>query len=148
MRDRSWRVFDTSVYVAAIREGLDGPTFARLETAAPRTFLAAVVSAELRAGALDEAGRRLVADLVGRFTRLGRVVVPTDGSWDDAGDLLARISRREPRLRMKVRTLWNDALIALSARQIGATVVTANLDDFGLLRRYLRFEWEALPHGG
>ena len=142
-----WVVFDTNVYVAAIREGVSGPAFSRLEEAAPRTFLAAVVSAELRAGALDEAGRRVVLELVNRFDRLGRVVVPTGGSWNDAGDILARIAQRQPGLRTKARTLWNDALIALSARQIGATVVTENLDDFQLLHRYVRFELEAAPGG-
>jgi predicted nucleic acid-binding protein len=138
-------VFDTNVYVAALREGVSGPSFGRLEEAAPRTFLAAVVSAELRAGALDDAGRKVVVELVRRFHRLGRVVVPTAGSWDDAGDLLARIARREPGLRTKVRSLWNDVLIALSARQIGARVVTENLRDFRLLNRYVRFELEPAP---
>jgi predicted nucleic acid-binding protein len=138
-------VFDTNVYIAAIREGLGGPSFARLEDAAPRTFLAAVVSAELSAGALDEGGRRTVIALTRRFERVGRIVTPTAGSWNDAGDVLARIARRAPEFRTKVRGLWNDALIALSARQIGATVVTENLDDFRLLRRYVRFDLEAAP---
>lgn len=138
-----WLVFDTNVYVAALREGLEGPTVRRLEDASPRTFLASVVSAELRAGALDEAGRRAVIELVHRFERLGRVVVPTAGSWNEAGDVLARISRRDPRFRTRLRGLWNDTLIALSARQVGARLVTANLDDFGLLRRYVRFDFEA-----
>jgi predicted nucleic acid-binding protein len=138
-------VFDTNVYVAALREGLGGASFGRLEDAAPRTFLASVVSAELRAGALDEAGRRAVIELGQHFQRVGRVVVPTAGSWNDAGDLLARIARREPSFRMKLRGLRNDALIALSARQVGATLVTENLHDFELLRRYVRFELEGAP---
>lgn len=140
-----WMVFDTNIYVSAVREGLGGTAFGRLEEAGPRTFLASVVSAELRAGALDEAGRRAVIELVKRFERLGRVVTPTAGSWNDAGDVLARIARREPEFRTKVRGLWNDALIALSARQIGATLVTENLHDFGLLRRYVRFDLQAAP---
>jgi predicted nucleic acid-binding protein len=140
-----WIVFDTNIYVAALREGLDGVSFDRLQRAAPRTFLASVVSAELRAGVLDEAGRRAVIDLVRRFERLGRVVVPTTGMWNDAGDLLATIARREPTVRTKLRGLWNDALIALSARQIGAMVVTENVRDFALLRRYARFELETAP---
>src|SRR5262245_60747491 len=123
-------MFDTNVYVAALREGVGGPTFERLGDLAPRTFLASVVSAELRAGALDDVGRRSVAGLVAPFERLGRVVVPTAGSWNDAGDALARMARREPALRARIRILWNDALIALAARQIGATLVTQNLDDF------------------
>lgn len=140
-----WMVFDTNVYVAALREGLGGASFGRLQEAAPRTVLASVVSAELRAGARDETGRKLVIELVGRFERLGRVVAPTARSWNDAGDVLARIARREPSLRSKIRGLWNDALIALSARQVGATLVTENLHDFRLLRRYIRFELEAAP---
>lgn len=147
MPGASWMVFDANVYVAAVREGLTGPSFARLQATAPRTFLASVVAAELRAGALDEAGRTVVIELVKRFERLGRVVTPTAQSWNDVGDVLARIVRREPALRTKVRGLWNDALIALSARQIGATVVTGNIRDFGLLRRYVRFDVEAAPNG-
>jgi predicted nucleic acid-binding protein len=138
-------LFDTNVYIAALREGLGGASLGRLEEAAPRTFLASVVSAELRAGALDDVGRRVAVELFGRFERLGRVVAPTARSWNDAGDVLARIGRREPAFRTKVRGLWNDALIALSARQIGATLVTENLHDFELLRRYVRFEFEPAP---
>jgi Uma2 family endonuclease/predicted nucleic acid-binding protein len=111
-----WTVFDTDIYVAALREGLRGATFDRLAEAAPRTFFASVVSAELRAGALDEPGRRAVIELAKRFERLGRVVVPTAASWDGAGDALAKIARREPEFRTRVRALWNDALIAADGR--------------------------------
>jgi len=142
MRGPSWRVFDTNVYVDAIREGEHGAAFQRLRAAAPRTYLASVVSAELRAGAVDDTGRQAVADLVDRFSRSRRVVTPDAGSWNRAGDLLADIWRKEPRSRDKVLSLWNDALIALSARQVGATVVTKNVGDFALLRRHARFEYE------
>jgi len=42
----------------------------------------------------------------------------------------------------KIARLWNDALIALSARQIGASVVTGNVGHFELLRRFVRFDLE------
>jgi predicted nucleic acid-binding protein len=145
MPDTKWVVFDTNVYVAALREGLGGASFDRLHKAAPRTFLASVVSAELRAGARDEAGRSVVRELAQRFERVGRVVVPTATSWDDAGDTLAQIAQREPARLTKIPTLWNDALIALSVRQIGAKLVTENLRDFELLRRYIQFELEPAP---
>lgn len=135
-------VFDTNVYVAALREGVRGFAFGRLQDALPRTYLASVVSGELRAGTRDETGRRAILMLVDRFERLGRVVTPVAESWNDAGDILAKLARDEPTLRTKIRGLWNDALIALSARQIGATIVTENLRDFGLLRRYVRFDLE------
>jgi predicted nucleic acid-binding protein len=137
-----WLVFDTNVYIGALREGVTGRAFSTLQEAAPRTYLAAVVSAELRAGALDQTGRRAVFELADRFERLGRIVTPAARTWNDAGDVLARLARREPDVRTKIATLWNDVLIALSARQIGATLVTKNLEDFELLRRYVHFELE------
>ncbi len=142
MPGHSWRVFDTNVYVAAIREGEHGDAFERLRAASPHTYLASVVSAELRAGAVDDVGRQAVAELVERFNRSRRVVTPDAGCWNRAGDLLADIWRKEPRTRDKIPSLWNDALIALSARQVGASVVTKNVGDFALLRRYARFEYE------
>jgi hypothetical protein len=36
----------------------------------------------------------------------------------------------------------------MSARQIGATVVTNNVRDFKLLRRYVRFEMAEAPKDG
>jgi predicted nucleic acid-binding protein len=137
-----WTVFDTNVYVAALREGLSGSSSVRLQDALPRTYLASVVSGELRAGARDETGRRAILMLVDRFERVGRVVTPGAESWNDAGDILARIARDEPAFRTKIRGRWNDVLIALSARQIGATLVTENVRDFDLLRHYVRFDLE------
>lgn len=139
-----WLVFDTSVYITAIRAGVDSPAFAALADGLPRTYLASVVSAELRAGATTEAARRTVHEFTRWADRVGRVLTPTAGTWERAGDLLGRLRRREPHSRSRVPLLWNDALIALSARQIGATLVTSNLRDFELLRRHLRFELEPL----
>ena len=137
-----WLVFDTNVYVVALREGAGGHASELLRRLVPRTYLAAVVSAELHAGALDDVGREAVRGLAEPFLRLGRVVTPDAGAWDRVGDVLAEAWRRQPQLRDRLSALWNDALIALSARQIGATVVTQNVRDFALLRRYARFEFE------
>jgi predicted nucleic acid-binding protein len=137
-----WVLFDTNVYVAALREGVRGAAFARIRESAPRTFLASVVSAELRAGAVDQTGRSVVLELTDRFGRLGRIVTPEAQSWSLAGDVLGDIRRREPGMRDKIARLWNDTLIALSARQIGASVVTGNVGDFELLRRFVRFDLE------
>ena len=137
-----WVLFDTNVYVAALREGVRGAAFLRIRESAPRTFLASVVSAELRAGAVDQTGRSVVLELTDRFDRLGRVVTPEARSWSLAGDVLGDIRRREPGLRDTIARLWNDALIALSARQIGASVVTGHVEDFELLRRFVRFDLE------
>jgi predicted nucleic acid-binding protein len=83
-----------------------------------------------------------VIELADRFERLGRIVTPDARSWSLAGDVLGEIRQREPALRAKIASLWNDALIALSARQIGASIVTDNTRDFELLRRSVRFDLE------
>jgi predicted nucleic acid-binding protein len=46
-------VFDTNVYVTALREGVNGAAFARIRERAPRTFLASVVAAEALGSPVD-----------------------------------------------------------------------------------------------
>jgi len=130
-------VFDTSVYVEAFRRGLASAAADALAKAAGRTYLVSVVWAELCAGARDDEGRAAIAQLGSPFAALGRVVSPRHDDWVRAGEGLADLARANPGLRDKTRLLWNDALILLSAQQIGAPVITANVEDFRLLQRYL-----------
>lgn len=139
MPNPEWIVFDTSVYIAAIRGGLPSTDYQLLQKNLPRTYLCSVVSAELRAGVIHEGARRAVNEFSRRAQRVGRMVTPSREAWDRAGDLLAEMWRSEPRLRTKVSQLWNDALIALCARQLGAALVTRDAEDYELLRRYLVF---------
>jgi len=142
--DRRWVIFDTSIYIGAIRAGLSSPLSERLQDDLPRSYLSAVVSAELRAGARDEVGRRVVHGFTMWAHRAGRLVTPTVASWERAGDVLARVRARESGLGSRLGLLWNDLLIALSSRQIGARVVTADARDFELLRRYVQMDMEVV----
>ena len=144
MAEGRWLVFDTSVYIAALRGGLESAAAEALRATIPRTYLASVVAAELHAGATSERGRRAVLAITQPPARAGRVVTPGATSWLAAGSLLSELRQREPGLRSQIARLWNDTLIALSARQIGATVITSDTRDFTLLRRYLRFGLERL----
>lgn len=144
MTDSRPLVFDTGVYIAAIRVGVLSPAFRLLQENSPRTYLASVVSAELLAGCTNDAARRAVREFTDRAHKVRRVVTPEAAAWERAGKILARIRRAEPHLRSKLRTLWNDVLVALSAREIGARVVTYDTGDFALIRRYLGFELEQL----
>ena len=58
---------------------------------------------------------------------------PTASDWWQAGLLIRTIGDAQDWDRVKRRDFQNDALIALTARRHGATVVTANQRDFGLL---------------
>ena len=144
METASWFVFDTSVYIAAIRAGVFSPAYRTLQERLPRTHLASVVAAELLAGATTQPARRAVHDFIRRAHKVRRVVTPSASAWERAGDLLGKIRRKEPHMRSKVPTLWNDLLFVLSARQAGAAVVTHDAKDFALLRRYLRFDLHIL----
>jgi predicted nucleic acid-binding protein len=137
-------VFDTSVYVTALRGGSGSAIAALLRRCLPRTHLAAVVAAELRAGAASRDACRALQQVVRRAQAVRRFVTPTAASWLRAGEVLSSIRTREPQHRSKLPALWVDLLVALSARQIGACVVTANRADFVLIRRHLEFPLEPL----
>lgn len=58
--------------------------------------------------------------------------------WWDAGKLVREVGDREGWEVNKRREFQNDALIALTARRHGATVVTTNRWDFSLLKGRLK----------
>ena len=85
-------------------------------------------------GARTPKAQRLVHSL----HRLARVRwEPNDQDWWEAGKLVREIGDAEKWEINKRREFQNDALIALTARRHGATVVTANAGDFTLLSREL-----------
>jgi predicted nucleic acid-binding protein len=87
--------------------------------------------------------RRQAAALYEPFERVRRVVSPTHEVWKDAGRLMATVAVKRPDLRDRLKGgFLNDVLIALSARSIGAKVVTRNADDFRLIRRFRTFSLE------
>jgi len=144
MQTARWLVFDTNVYIAAIQAGVFSSAYRTLEEKLARTYLASVVAGELLAGATTQTARRAAHQFILRAQKVGRVATPRASDWERAGDHLAEIRRKEPHLRSKIPTLWNDLLIALCARQVGATVVTQDAQDFELLRRYVRFDLHIL----
>jgi predicted nucleic acid-binding protein len=137
-------LFDTNVYIEAIQSGPATDIYHLLLTTIPRTYLSAVVVQELYAGALDTVGERLVARFVHQTERTSRLVIPTYRDWSEAGHVLARINRQEPAQRTRLARLVNDVLLAMSARQIGATLYTFNRDDFTLIARYKTFSFVLL----
>ena len=75
---------------------------------------------------------------VGALFRLARVRwEPTASDWWEAGRLIRRICDAQGWDSKKRRDFQNDTLIALTARRHGATVVTANRQDFEILARYV-----------
>jgi predicted nucleic acid-binding protein len=129
-----WAILDTNVYIGHWEQGLYEETLDGVR----RAYIvrhSAVVLSELRRGARTREADRLVTALY----RLARVCwEPTAADWWEAGRLVRKIGDVEGWDRNKRRAFQNDALIALTARRHGATVVTANLSDFVVLARELR----------
>jgi len=99
---------------------------------APFEYLSAIVVQELRAG-LQNAGdaRRLDAAVVDPFRTRGRLIAPTFAAWQASGGVLAQLVAEDHLdLRRVSKRKVNDILLALSCREAGVTVVTANLADF------------------
>ena len=69
-------------------------------------------------------------------------MTPTERHWIEAAQILARVRDREGYDAGKIRDLGFDVLIALSARSIGATLVTCNEADFRAIDRQVAFEVE------
>jgi len=124
-----WAIIDTSVYIDHWERG----HYQQALEDVKRAFIvrhSSVVLSELRRGARTRDARRLVDALF----RVARVQwEPTAADWWETGRLVRVIGDARGWDRSKRRGFQNDALIALSARRHGATVVTANHGDFELL---------------
>ena len=138
-------LLDTNVYIEACRSeerrSQFGKTFFPL---LPFTFLSATVAYELSVNAADQRTRELIAGFVERLERVGRTVSPIFSDWLEAAEIMTRIAKSQKSWRSKLPQLQNDILIALSARRIGATVLTYNRDDFLLIRRHKHFSLRIL----
>src|SRR6266852_1542577 len=125
----AWALFDSSIYIGHWERGLYDDVLLSVR----RSFVvrhSAVVLSELRRGARTKEVQEKVAMLF----RLARTQwAPSERDWWEAGGLIRDIADREGWDPIKRRSFQNDALIALTARRYGATIVTANKYDFRLL---------------
>jgi predicted nucleic acid-binding protein len=134
-------LFDSSIYISALRRGSDAPlTLRRLAPDAP-LWLSSVVLEELYAGAGDR-DRYVVERLERDFERAKRVLVPNLSDWTQTGRVLARLAAKYDYEQIGQGRLTNDALIAMSAGRLGITVITANKRDFSRLAEFRPFQWQ------
>ena len=128
-----WAVIDTSVYIGHWERGLYADRLDEVRKAFVVRHSAVVLS-ELRRGARTPQAARTVARL---HEIASTIWGPTESDWWEAGRIIRRVGDAQDWDRNKRRDFQNDALIALTARGHGATVVTANRQDFGILGRRL-----------
>lgn len=125
-------IVDTNVYIDVLEEG----KFAVINDLR-RTFVlrqSAVVLSELRRGARTREAEAMI-DWLRRTSKI--IWEPLAADWWEAGRLICKIGDAHDWETSKRREFQNDALIALTARRHGATLVTSNRRDFELLRAEL-----------
>ena len=133
-------ILDSNIYI----DGFNNRDFAVEfrdfhKTHLPRILLSAVVLSELLVGA--NSPQRVWAlrrSLIEPFKSRRRILVPTLQTWESA----SMVDRRLRALgsfdsSLAQRGFFNDILIAASAREIGATIITKNSADFALIARVL-----------
>lgn len=133
-------LFDSSVYITALRLEEEAADFLRRSAAGQPIWLSSVVLEELYAGAAGR-DRHAVERLERDFDRAGRILVPNLKDWTATGKILARLADKYDYEHIGRDRLTNDALIALSAARLGITVVTANARDFARLSEFRPFHW-------
>lgn len=128
----SQALIDTSVYIENVK-------FGRFETELlTLPFLvrcSAVVLAELWRGAQSREAKRFVASLAKQC----RVVAPNERAWIESGQIVGKLVERHGYDVHKMREIHFDVLIALTARQMGAIVITCNARDFQAIREVKDF---------
>lgn len=133
-------LFDTSVYIAALRSGSGILAVRRLDSSS-LVWLSAVVLEELYAGA-DERARYAVRRLERDFDRANRILLPNLNDWTQTGEVLGRLASKYGYQQIGQSRLTNDALIAMSAGRLGICVITANERDFRRLAEFRNFQWQ------
>jgi len=135
-------IFDSNLYI----DWMEAGRREELVLARPLVrYMSTVVLLELQAGALEPTAAEALQDLYRTFRRAGRLLSPSSDTFWRAGFVLRTLQQRHGfDLRRRFR-LVNDCLIALSSRQIGATVLTRNERGFRLIQQIAPFSLVVVP---
>jgi predicted nucleic acid-binding protein len=132
-------LLDTNVYIDWLNQGLRE----EIVIGAGRVrILSAVVLMELRAGATTRSAVSAVDTLSRAYMKAQRLVAPSPTLYADAGRLLLQLRKGSREVRRA--SLVSDALIALTARSLGATVITRDGSDFAAIRKHCDFSLEVV----
>ena len=132
-------ILDTSIYIPFINDGIENPVI-DLRSRKPLSYLCAVVIEELYAGAHDKTSINLLDRLYETFNKIGRLIVPEAADWQRTGKVIAKLGNKYGFEEKFLSKITNDVLIALSARKIGAMIVTKNTMDFIRIKEFVDFK--------
>jgi predicted nucleic acid-binding protein len=129
----SLAILDTSVYTDNLRFGRFKQKILDLKLV---VRCSAVVLAELSRGARSREMRRFVDGLAKNL----RIIAPTEREWIESGKIVCHLIAERGYDVNKTREIHFDVLIALTARRIGAYLITCNSKDFIAIQKYVGFE--------
>jgi len=131
-------LFDSSIYIAALRRGSDSTVELRRLNADAPLWLSAVVLEELYAGATSPA-RQAVERLERDFVASKRVLLPNLSDWTQAGQVLARLAAKYNHEKIGQGRLTNDALIVAVMQSHGVTNLASSDTDFDVVPAITRY---------
>ena len=146
-------LLDSNIYIRAFRDadfGRDLQEFHRRNLS--RLVISAVVATELLVGAQRaDRERTLRLTLIEPFRQRRRLLTPMWSTWDLAAKIDRGLRARPAhRSRLEQRSFMHDILIAASAREVGATIITENVADFALIGRHVDIAfvlpWPPMPN--
>jgi predicted nucleic acid-binding protein len=137
-------LLDSNVYIASFNDASFAEGFRAFHRAQlPQIVLSAVVVHELLVGARDRHRERaLRRGLIDPFRARRRLHVPGAQTWELAAHLDRTLrAMRGVEAPLSQRSFGHDLLIAASARELGATIITQNLAHFAIIRRVAEFRY-------
>jgi predicted nucleic acid-binding protein len=133
-------LYDTTVYIDILQDRF--PKEGELMLRAVDAWHSPVTEAELAAacGLLDpdhSQTRKVIEEIAALIDRrpVQRTVMPDQKVWREAGILSGILARLQIYERDQRRRILNDALLYVSARRSGCTVLTRNTSDFDFLQQ-------------
>lgn len=133
-------LLDSNVYIQALRDTGFGAALASWEQrVAPRLWLSSVVVSEVLLGARDaKTAAAYERHLLALFRRRRRLLETDLGVWRQAATALRKLAIvHRYANKLAQRRFLCDVLIAASCRRVGATLVTANVEDFALIAQVM-----------
>jgi len=127
-------ILDTNIFVDYLRQQLHADWVFGSVGGSIR-FLSSVVLMELRLGA-DTLPRKRAVDRIKAAFPDNRIIAPESELYDRAGKVFRLLYADGKGFNDRLAPM-NDILIALTARGIGATVITRNINEFRRIATHL-----------
>ena len=137
-------LIDSNVYIHGFRDSAFGEILRQFHRKhLPHLVLSVVVVHELLVGAANATRERsLRRGLIEPFRARQRLHVPAQQTWEMAASIDQRLRKRiDLQSKLQTRSFANDILIAASARELGAIILTENSADFSIIASVLDFRF-------